>query len=115
MCVIVGVVSTTDPPTDAVLAAVVAFALLARRAGPVVQRGTVLDAVAISGFAIAGVLLLVPLLALSPVVKVGGGLGERAMAFLVLLVTALILAAVAATVGWVASRFVPDDGDASVD
>lgn len=83
--------------------------------GYLVRRQTVQEAVAKSGFAVAGVLLLVPLLALSPVLEVDGGLGERAMAFLVLLVTALIPAAVAASVGWVASRFVPEDGDASVD
>lgn len=78
-----------------------------------VRRRTVGDAIAKSGYATAIVLSLVPVIALSPVVSVDGGIGERGGLFLVLLVFVAVPAGVAATIGWIASRFVPEDGDRS--
>ncbi|WP_254829886.1 zinc ribbon domain-containing protein [Haloglomus salinum] len=83
-----------------------------------VRQRTVQGAVSKSGYAIALVLLLVPLVALSPFVNIDGGLSERGGLFVVLLVSVGIPAAIAAAVGWVAGRFVPDDpaaGDAPTD
>lgn len=71
-----------------------------------VRRRTVQTAVSKTGYAVAVVLLLVPLVALSPVADVEGGRGEL---FAVLLVFAAVPAAVAAVVGWIAGRFVPGD------
>lgn len=73
-----------------------------------VRRRTVQEAVAKSGYAVAIVLLLVPVIALSPVVDVDGGIQERGGLFVVLVLFAALPAAVAAGIGWVASRFVPD-------
>lgn len=78
-----------------------------------VRRRTVQEAVAKSGYAVAIVLLLVPVIALSPVLTVDGGLGERSGLFLVLLVFVAVPAAIAATIGWFASRFVPEDTSGS--
>ncbi|PSQ02916.1 hypothetical protein BRC94_00390 [Halobacteriales archaeon QS_5_70_17] len=74
-----------------------------------VRRRTVQAAVAKSGYAVAAVLLSVPVIALSPVVEVDGGLEERGGLFLVLLVGVAVPAAVAAAVGWIAGRFVAVD------
>jgi len=74
-----------------------------------VRQRTVQGAVSKSGYAIALVLLLVPLIALSPFVNIDGGLSERGGLFVVLLVSVGIPAAIAAAVGWVAGRFVPDE------
>lgn len=73
-----------------------------------VRRRTVEEAIAKSGYAVALVLLLVPLVAFSPT-TFDGGLVNRAETFLVLLVIAAIPAGVAAGIGWFASRFVPED------
>ena len=78
-----------------------------------VRRRTVQGAVAKSGYAVAAVLLAVPVVALSPVVPVDGGLGERGELFVTLLVIAGVPATVAAGVGWVASRFVPANAGGS--
>jgi len=74
-----------------------------------VRQRTVQGAVSKSGYAIALVLLLVPLIALSPFVNIDGGLSERGGLFVVLLVSVGVPAAIAAAVGWVAGRFVPDE------
>jgi len=73
-----------------------------------VRRRTVQGAVAKSGYAVALVLLLVPVVAVSPVVTVEGGIGERGSLFFVLLLLVAVPAGIAAVVGFVAARFVPD-------
>jgi len=78
-----------------------------------VRRRTVQDAVAKSGYAVAVVLLSVPVVALSPAVPVDGGLGERGGLFVVLVMFVGVPAAIAATVGLIASRFVPDSPGAA--
>lgn len=78
-----------------------------------VRRRTVQEAVAKSGYAVALVLLLVPVIALSPVVSVDGGLGERGGLFVVLLLFVAIPAGIAAGVGWVATRLIPEDAAGS--
>ena len=70
------------------------------------RRRTVQGALSQAGYAVAATLLLVPVLAFSPAVSAEGG--SRAGLFLVLLVFAAVPAAVAAAVGVVAGRFVPD-------
>lgn len=74
-----------------------------------VRRRTVQDAVAKSGYAVAAVLLFVPLIALSPTVSMDGGLGDRGGAFLGLLLFVAIPAGFAAVIGWIASQFIPDN------
>jgi len=78
-----------------------------------VRRRTVQDAVAKSGYAVAVVLLSVPVVALSPAVPVDGGLGERGGLFVVLILFVGVPAAIAAAVGLIASRFVPDSPEAT--
>jgi len=73
-----------------------------------VRRRTVQGAVAKSGYAVAVVLMLTPLIALSPAVDIDGGLAERGSTFLLLLVFSAFPAGIAAAVGWIASRFVPE-------
>jgi hypothetical protein len=72
-----------------------------------VRRRTVQGAVSKTGYAVAAVLLLVPVVALSPVVQIDGGIEQRGGLFVVLLVFVAIPAVVAAAIGWVAGRFVP--------
>jgi hypothetical protein len=74
-----------------------------------VRRRTVQAAVSKTGYGVALVLLAVPVIALSPVVSVDGGIGERGGLFVVLLAFVVVPAAVAAAVGWAAGRFVPAD------
>lgn len=77
-----------------------------------VRRRTVQAAVAKSGYAVAAVLLLVPVVALSPTVSIDGGLAERGGLFLTLLVFVGIPAGLAAAIGWLASQFVsPSAGE----
>lgn len=76
-----------------------------------VRRRTVQAAVSGSGYAVAAVLLLVPFVAVSPVVEVEGGIEGRVTGFLVLLVFVAVPAGVAAGVGYVAAQFVPDGTD----
>lgn len=77
-----------------------------------VRRRTVQAAVAKGGYAVAAVLLLVPVIALSPTVSVDGGLADRGGVFLTLLVFVGIPAGLAAAIGWLASRFVsPSTGE----
>ena len=73
-----------------------------------VRRPTVQRAVERTGYAVSLVLLLVPVVALSPLVSVDGGLGGRGGLFLMLLVFVALPAGIAAGIGWVASRFVSD-------
>jgi hypothetical protein len=76
-----------------------------------VRRRTVQGAVSKAGYAVAVVLLSVPLVAISPVVDVEGGLEGRIGGFVVLLVFVAVPAGIAAVVGFVASRFVPGGGE----
>ncbi|MFB6221562.1 MAG: zinc ribbon domain-containing protein [Halolamina sp.] len=76
-----------------------------------VRCRTVQAAVAKSSYAVAIVLFGVPLIALSPFVSIDGGVGERGGLFFVLLVFVAMPAGVAAAIGWVASRFVPENAD----
>lgn len=78
-----------------------------------VRRRTVQGAISKTGYAVALVLLLVPLIALSPVMQVDGGLGERGEFFGVLLFFVLVPALFAAGIGWVASKFVPEETSGS--
>ncbi|WP_276257751.1 zinc ribbon domain-containing protein [Haloglomus litoreum] len=71
-----------------------------------VRQRTVQGAVSKSGYAIALVLLLVPLVAFSPGATVDGSRGGLAA---VLLAVVLVPATIAAVVGWVAGKFVPDE------
>jgi len=74
-----------------------------------VRRRTVQGAIAASGYAIAIVLSSVPVIALSPVVSVDGGIEGRGGLFLALLFFVAVPAGIAAAIGWIASQFVPDD------
>ncbi len=71
-----------------------------------VRRRTVQAAISRTAYAVAAVFLLVPVLALSP--SIGAESGNRGGLFLVLLVFAAIPAVVAAAIGFLAGRFVPD-------
>jgi len=71
-----------------------------------VRLRTVQGAVSKTGYAVALVLLSVPVIAFSPAATVEGGRGSL---FVVLAMFVLVPAAVAAAVGWVAGLFVPDD------
>lgn len=75
-----------------------------------VRHRTVQGAVAASGYAIALVLLLIPVVAFSPVASVDGGLAERGGLFLALAAFVVVPVLVAVLLGWVASRFVPEAG-----
>ena len=76
--------------------------------GYLVRRRTVQGAVEKSGYAAAVVLLLIPLVAFSPLASVEGGLTGRGSFFLAALVVVSVPAIIAAVVGWVAGRFAPD-------
>jgi hypothetical protein len=73
-----------------------------------VRRRTVQGAVAKSGYAVAIVLLSTPIIALSPVVSVDGGIEGRGGLFFVLLIFVAVPAGIAAAIGWIASQFVPE-------
>lgn len=73
-----------------------------------VRRPTVQHTVEKSGYAVALVLLLVPIIALSPLVSIDGGIEERGGLFVVLLVFVAVPACVAAAIGWVAARTAPE-------
>lgn len=75
-----------------------------------VRRRTFQGAIAMSGYAIAVVLLSVPVIAFSPVISVDGGVPERGGLFLVFLVFVAVPAGVAGSIGWIASRFIPEEG-----
>lgn len=78
-----------------------------------VRRRTVQEAVTKGGYAVAVVLLSIPLIAISPVVDMDGGPGARVGGFVVLLVLVAVPAGIAAVVGFVASRYVPEGGGGS--
>lgn len=107
---VVGVVGTTVLGVVTGSGWAVAFGLIAWLGATayLVRRRTVQAAVAKSGYAVALVLLSVPTVAFSPLVSVDGGVGERGGLFLALLAFVAAPAGVAAVVGWIASRFVPE-------
>jgi hypothetical protein len=76
-----------------------------------VRRRTVQGAIAVGGYGVALVLLLVPLLAFSPVTDVEGGLAERGSIFLVLGVFVVVPVIIATAVGWTASQYAPRGED----
>lgn len=78
-----------------------------------VRRRTVQGAVSRTGYAVAIVLLMVPVIALSPALSVDGGIGERGGLFVVLLVFVVVPACIATGIGWVAAQFIPGDGTTS--
>ncbi|AGN00514.1 hypothetical protein L593_02815 [Salinarchaeum sp. Harcht-Bsk1] len=80
-----------------------------------VRRRTVQGAISKSAYAVAAVFLLIPLVVASPVIHVEGGVEDRVEGFLVLLVLVAFPAGVAAVVGFVAARFVPEEADGSID
>lgn len=73
------------------------------------RRDTVQEAVAKTAYGVAIVLVLVPFIAFGPSSE-GTQLGDRIVVFLVMLGGFAIPAAIAAGIGYVASRFVPDEG-----
>ena len=73
-----------------------------------VRQRTVQGAVEKSGYAVAVVLLLIPLVAFSPLADVDGGLTGRGTFFVGALLAVSVPAGIAAVVGWVAGRFAPD-------
>jgi len=113
--IVVGLVGTTVLLIVTESALAVVFGLLAWLGSTayLVRRRTVQGAVSKGAYAVAVVLLVVPLVALSPVVGVDGGVGERGGLFVVLLVFVAVPAGFAAVVGFVASRFVPDEAGGS--
>jgi hypothetical protein len=74
-----------------------------------VRRRTVQGAIAKTGYAVAVVLLLVPVVALSPFVSVEGGIGGRGELFAVLFAFSLVPASIATAIGWIASQFIPEE------
>ena len=76
--------------------------------GYLVRRRTVQGAIEKSGYAAAVVLLLIPLVAFSPLASVDGGLTGRGSFFLAALVVVSVPAGIAAVVGWAAGRYAPD-------
>ncbi|WP_135535199.1 zinc-ribbon domain-containing protein [Halostella pelagica] len=78
-----------------------------------VRRRTVQGAVAKSGYAVAIVLLLVPVIALSPGITVDGGIEGRGGLLFVLFLFVAIPAGISAAIGWVAARFVPENAGGS--
>ena len=76
-----------------------------------VRQRTVQGAVAKSGYAVAAVLLLLPLVAFSPAMEVDGGLRGRVTFFVVAFIGVLFPAGLAAGLGYVAGQFVPEEAD----
>ena len=76
-----------------------------------VRQRTVQGAVAKSGYAVAAVLLLLPLVAFSPAMEVDGGLRGRVTFFVVAFIGVLFPAGLAAGLGYVARQFVPEEAD----
>lgn len=114
--IVVGVVGTVVLGIVTGSGVGVAFGLVAWLVSTayLVRQRTVQGAISKSGYAVATVLLTVPLVALSPVVDVEGGLSGRGGLFVVLLLFVFVPAGVAAGVGWLAGRFVSErDVDAA--
>jgi len=76
-----------------------------------VRRRTVQAAVSKAAYGVALVLLLVPLIPLSPAVETSAG-GDRVVGIVVLAVLVGVPALVAAGIGYVASRYVPGESAA---
>ena len=76
-----------------------------------VRQRTVQGAVEKSGYAVAAVLLLLPLVAFSPAMEVDGGLRGRVTFFVVAFIGVLFPAGLAAGLGYVAGQFVPEEAD----
>lgn len=74
-----------------------------------VRRRTVQSAVSRSAYGVALVLLVFPLITLSPIFSVEGGIEGRISGFLGILAVVAIPATLAAIAGYVAGMFVPDD------
>jgi hypothetical protein len=77
----------------------------------IARQRTVQGAISLGGYSVATVFLSMPLVAFSPATNVEGGVEGRLVSFLLLLVFALVPAGIAATIGWFADRFVPEDLD----
>ena len=75
-----------------------------------VRRRTVQGAISRGAYAVAIVFLLVPLVVLSPVMSVDGGLMDRLGGFVIFLIVMGIPAAIAAAIGFVVAQFVPESG-----
>lgn len=90
-------------------AVVVGFVAWLGATAYLVRRRTVQDAIAKTGYALALVLLFVPIIALSPAAAIDGGIEERGSLFLVLLLFVAVPAGIAAAIGWVASQFTPEN------
>jgi hypothetical protein len=91
----------------------IAFGFLAWLAATayLVRHRTVQGAISRSAYGVSIVLLLVPVVALSPLM--GGGPEERGGAFVGLFLTVLVPAGITAAIGWIASRFVPNEAGES--
>jgi len=109
--IVVGIVGTTvlGVATSSVWAIPVGIGGWLLATAYLVRRDTVQAAVAHSGYAIALVFLTIPLLALSPAVSVAGGIAGRLDTFAGYSIVSVILAALPAGVGWIASRFVSSE------
>jgi hypothetical protein len=109
---VVGLVGTTVPLILTGSGWAVPFGIVAWLGATayLVRRRTVQAAVSKTGYAVAAVLLTVPVVALSPIVTVDGGIEGRGGLFLVLLVFVAVPAGVAAILGLVAAQFVGDGG-----
>ena len=108
--VVVGIVATITLAvmTESVWGFLLGIVAWLGSTGYLVRRRTVQGAVEKSGYAAAVVLLLIPLVAFSPLAGVDGGLTGRGTFFLGALLAVSIPAGIAAVVGWVAGRFAPD-------
>ena len=108
--VVVGIVATITLAvmTESVWGFLLGIVTWLGSTGYLVRRRTVQGAVEKSGYAAAVVLLLIPLVAFSPLAGVDGGLTGRGTFFLGALLAVSVPAGIAAVVGWVAGRFAPD-------
>jgi len=108
--VVVGIVATVAllVMTESGWGALLGIVAWLGSTGYLVRQRTVQGAVEKSGYAAAVVLLLIPLIAFSPVADVDGGLTGRGSFFIGALLAVSIPAGIAAVVGWVAGRFAPD-------
>ena len=108
--IVIGVVATVTLAivTESLWGVLLGIVAWLGSTGYLVRRRTVQGAVEKSGYAAAVVLLLIPLVAFSPLVGVEGGLTGRGSFFLAALVVVSVPAVIAAAVGWTAGRFAPD-------
>ena len=108
--IVVGIVATVTLAivTESLWGVLLGIVAWLGSTGYLVRRRTVQGAVEKSGYAAAVVLLLIPLVAFSPLVGVEGGLTGRGSFFLAALVVVSVPAVIAVVVGWTAGRFAPD-------